>query len=163
MAKFYRTEDRTVLLELFGAGSSVENLKNLKANTTDAAVEKHVPVVTQEGNKITVAVSSVEHPMLPEHYIMGVYIETKKPIDIDKVFELLSNSTGVELYDDIENQVYPMANLFVGDQLVHVGRVRKDLDNPNALSLWVVADQLMKGAAYNSVDIGLKMIEMGLL
>ena len=56
MAKFYRTEDRTVLLELFGAGSSVENLKNLKANTTDAAVEKHVPVVTQEGNKITVAV-----------------------------------------------------------------------------------------------------------
>ena len=55
MAKFYRTEDRTVLLELFGAGS----------------------VVTQEGNKITVAVSSVEHPMLPEHYIMGVYIETK--------------------------------------------------------------------------------------
>ena len=42
MAKFYRSEDRTVLFELFGAGTSVENLKNLKANTTDAAVEKHV-------------------------------------------------------------------------------------------------------------------------
>ena len=81
----------------------------------------------------------------------------------DKVFELLKNSTGVELYDDIKNQIYPMANLFVGDELVHVGRVRKDLDNPNALSLWIVADQLMKGAAYNSIDIGLKMIEMGLL
>ena len=77
MAKFYRSEDKTVLLEVFGAGSSIENLKSLKANTTDAAVEKHLPVVTQEGNKITVAVSSVEHPMLPEHYIMGVYIETK--------------------------------------------------------------------------------------
>ena len=77
MSKFYRTADRTVLLELFGPGESVENLKSLKANTTDAAVEKHVPVVTQEGNKITVVVSSVEHPMLPEHYIMGVYIETK--------------------------------------------------------------------------------------
>ena len=48
MAKFYRTEDRTVLLELFGAGSSVENLKNLKANKTDAAIEKHVQVVTQD-------------------------------------------------------------------------------------------------------------------
>ena len=69
MAKFYRSEDRTVLFELFGAGTSVENLKNLKANTTDAAVEKHVPVVTQDGNKVSVAVSSVEHPMLPEHYI----------------------------------------------------------------------------------------------
>ena len=66
MAKFYRSEDRTVLFELFGAGTSVENLKNLKANTTDAAVEKHVPVVTQDGNKVSVAVSSVEHPMLPE-------------------------------------------------------------------------------------------------
>ena len=72
MAKFYRSEDRTVVLELFGAGSSLENLKSLRANTTDAAVEKHLPVVTQEGNKITVAVSSVEHPMHPENYIMGV-------------------------------------------------------------------------------------------
>ena len=60
MAKFYRSEDKTVLLEVFGAGSSIENLKSLKANTTDAAVEKHLPVVTQEGNKITVAVSSVD-------------------------------------------------------------------------------------------------------
>ena len=45
MAKFYRSEDKTVLLELFGAGSALENIKGLKANTTDAAVEKHVPVV----------------------------------------------------------------------------------------------------------------------
>ena len=73
MAKFYRSEDRTVLLELFGAGSSVENLRSLKANTTDAAVEKHVPVVTQDGNNITVAVSSVEHPML-QSIILWVYI-----------------------------------------------------------------------------------------
>ena len=50
MAKFYRSEDKTVLLEVFGAGSSIENLKSLKANTTDAAVEKHLPVVTQEGH-----------------------------------------------------------------------------------------------------------------
>ena len=96
MAKFYRSEDRTVLLELFGAGSSVENLRSLKANTTDAAVEKHVPVVTQDGNKITVAVSSVEHPMLPEHYIMGVYIETKKP---EAVFTLADGDEFVAAYE----------------------------------------------------------------
>ncbi|NDO42608.1 aspartate-semialdehyde dehydrogenase [[Clostridium] cocleatum] len=111
---------------------------------------------------IKVNATCVRVPVLRGHS-ESVYIETKKPIDIDKVFELLNNSTGVELYDDLENQIYPMANLFVGDELVHVGRVRKDLDNPNGLSLWVVADQLMKGAAYNSVDIGLKMIEMGLI
>ena len=49
-----------------------------------------------------------------------------------------------------------MANLFVGDELVHVGRVRKDLDNPNGLSLWVVADQLMKGAATTLLILDLK-------
>ena len=66
-----------------------------------------------------------------------------------QVFELLSDSHGVDLYDDIENQIYPMATLFIGDELVHVGRVRKDLDNDHGLSMWIVSDQLMKGAAYN--------------
>ena len=93
----------------------------------------------------------------------SVYIETKKPIDIEKAFDLLAHSTGVELVDDIANQIYPMAIDHIGSEKVYVGRVRKDLDNDHALSMWVVADQLMKGAAYNSVDIGLKMIEMGLL
>lgn len=46
-----------------------EEMEVLKANTTDAAVEKHVPVVTREGNKLTVTVGSTEHPMIPEHYI----------------------------------------------------------------------------------------------
>lgn len=111
---------------------------------------------------IKVNATCVRVPVLRGHS-ESVYIETKKPIDLDKVFELLNNSTGVDLFDDLANQIYPMANLFIGDELVHVGRVRKDLNNDHALSLWVVADQLMKGAAYNSVDIGLKMIEMNLL
>lgn len=111
---------------------------------------------------IKVNATCVRVPVLRGHS-ESVYIETKKPIDIDKVFELLKNSHGVDLYDDIANQIYPMATTFIGDEMVHVGRVRKDLDNDHALSLWVVSDQLMKGAAYNSVDIGNKMIEMGLL
>ena len=82
---------------------------------------------------------------------------------MDKVFELLGNSTGIDLCDDLANQVYPMPTSFIGDELTHVGRVRKDLYKDNALSLWITGDQLMKGAAYNSVDIGLKMIELGLL
>ena len=111
---------------------------------------------------IKVNATCVRVPVLRGHS-ESIYIETKKPIDIDKVFELLGNSQGVHLYDDLSTQTYPMPNLFIGDELVHVGRVRKDLNNEHGLSLWVVADQIMKGAAYNSVDIGLKMIEMGLL
>ena len=49
----------------------------LEPNTTDAAQEKHVPVVTREGNTITVTVGSVEHPMLPEHYIQWIVLETE--------------------------------------------------------------------------------------
>ena len=92
-----------------------------------------------------------------------VLLEKHSLFDMDKVFELLGNSTGIDLCDDLANQVYPMPTSFIGDELTHVGRVRKDLYKDNALSLWITGDQLMKGAAYNSVDIGLKMIELGLL
>lgn len=111
---------------------------------------------------IKVNATCVRVPVLRGHS-ESIYIETKKPMDVNKAMELLNNSTGVVLLDDIANQVYPMAVDFIGSEKVYVGRVRADLDNPHALSFWCVADQLMKGAAYNSIDIGLKMIEMGLL
>lgn len=111
---------------------------------------------------IEVNATCVRVPVLRGHS-ESIYIETKKPIDIDKVFDLLAHSTGIDLCDDPAHQVYPMPISFIGDELTHVGRVRKDLTKDNALSLWITGDQLMKGAAYNSVDIGLKMIEMGLL
>lgn len=53
-----------------------EKMTELVANTTDAATEKHVPVVTVEGNTVTAVVGSVEHPMLPEHYIQWIYLLT---------------------------------------------------------------------------------------
>ena len=111
---------------------------------------------------IEVNATCVRVPVLRGHS-ESIYIETKKTIDMDKVFELLGNSTGIDLCDDLANQVYPMPTSFIGDELTHIGRVRKDLYKDNALSLWITGDQLMKGAAYNSVDIGLKMIELGLL
>ena len=54
-----------------------QKMDELVPNTTDAAQEKHVPVVTREGNTITVTVGSVEHPMLPEHYIQWIVLETE--------------------------------------------------------------------------------------
>lgn len=53
-----------------------DEMQLLKANTTDAAKEKHVPAVTVEGNKVVVNVGSVDHPMTPEHYIQFIMIET---------------------------------------------------------------------------------------
>ena len=55
-----------------------EPMQEIVPNTSDGAVEKHVPVVSRDGNKVTVKVGSVEHPMLPEHFIEWVCLETKK-------------------------------------------------------------------------------------
>ena len=55
-----------------------QKMKELVPGSVDAAVEKHVPVVSVEGNKVTVTVSSVEHPMIPEHYIEWVALETRE-------------------------------------------------------------------------------------
>ncbi len=57
-------------------------LNEIVANTTDAATEKHVPVVTVDGNKVSVAVGSVEHPMQEEHFITLVALETKKGFQV---------------------------------------------------------------------------------
>lgn len=137
-----------------------------KFNLDNAYTKEEMKMVNETkkifNKEIKVNATCVRVPVLRGHS-ESVYIETKKKIDINKVFDLLAHSHGVHLYDDIENQIYPMATEFIGDEMVHVGRVRKDLDNEYALSLWIVSDQLMKGAAYNSIDIGNKMIEMGLL
>lgn len=112
--------------------------------------------------KMDINATCIRVPVLRGHS-ESVYIETDKPIVLEEAMDLLAHSTGVELVDDIANQIYPMVINHMGSEKVYVGRVRKDLNKDNALSMWVVADQLMKGAAYNSIDIGLKMIEMGLI
>ena len=59
-----------------------EEMKLVTANTVDAAVEKHVPVVTRDGDKISVKVGSVEHPMLEEHYIASIMLETDRSLQV---------------------------------------------------------------------------------
>jgi superoxide reductase len=53
-------------------------MQELVANTSDGATEKHVPVIEAQGNKVTVKVGSVTHPMLPEHFIQWIYLQTQK-------------------------------------------------------------------------------------
>lgn len=80
MGTFYKDENSgnifQELITLTAQGKTPE-LKDLSANTTDAAQEKHVPVVHITGNTVEVEVGSVPHPMQEEHYITGIYIETK--------------------------------------------------------------------------------------
>lgn len=83
--KFFVCETCGNLVNLMieGGGTLVccgKEMKELVPNTVDAAVEKHVPVVEIEGNKVTVKIGSVTHPMTEEHYIQWIYLETKEGI-----------------------------------------------------------------------------------
>lgn len=83
MLKFFKCEECGPIVEVLGDKVAKlvccgNEMKELVANTTDAALEKHTPVVTVDGNKVTAIVGSVEHPMLEEHFIQWIYLETTK-------------------------------------------------------------------------------------
>ena len=77
---FYKcSECQSVVMELIsGQSAEAKTFQELHANSTDASGEKHVPVLAQDGDKVTVTVGEIEHPMLDEHYIMWIFLETKQ-------------------------------------------------------------------------------------
>jgi aspartate-semialdehyde dehydrogenase len=83
----------------------------------------------------------------------SVYIELKNDYNLDEVKELLSNAPGIVLEDNPEEQIYPLATNSSGKLDVFVGRLRRDLDHPRGLNMWIVSDNLLKGAAWNAVQI----------
>ena len=90
----------------------------------------------------------------------SINIELEKPFEVEDVKKLLSESEGIILQDDPKNNVYPMAVTAKGTNEVYVGRIRRDDSVENGLNIWVVADNIRKGAATNAVQIALKLIEM---
>jgi aspartate-semialdehyde dehydrogenase len=103
-------------------------------------------------DEIQVSATCVRVPVLTAHS-EAVSIETDKEITPEKARELLAAAPGVEVMDDPAANSYPMP-LFVGGQdICYVGRIRSDYSAPNALTFWVVGDQLRKGAATNTVQI----------
>lgn len=80
-------------------------------------------------------------------------IETEKPIDVDRVRALLSDAPGVRVIDDPQNSRYPVPIDVAGTDDTFVGRIRKDPSVKNGLAMWVVADNIRKGAATNAVQI----------
>ncbi|MFC4387452.1 aspartate-semialdehyde dehydrogenase [Gracilibacillus marinus] len=108
---------------------------------------------------INVAATCVRLPFFTSH-AESVYIEiTEDNISVEQIHEALSNADGIVLEDDITNQVYPTPQSASGKSEVFVGRVRKDLDNSRGFHLWVVSDNLLKGAAWNSVQIAESLIK----
>ena len=101
---------------------------------------------------IEIAATCVRVPVLNGHS-QSVHIETREPLNIDAVKECLSEAAGVKLVKGMGSESYPTALDVDGTDPVHVGRVRIDLWNKNRVNLWIVADNLRKGAALNSIQI----------
>ncbi len=101
---------------------------------------------------IQVTATTVRVPVLNSHS-ESVNIETEKKLTAQEVRDILSKAPGVIVMDDPANQVYPLATVASGRWETFVGRIREDISHPSAIDLWIVADNLLKGAAYNAVQI----------
>ncbi len=113
-------------------------------------------------DKIKVSATTVRVPVRTGHS-ESVYVETAKPIEPEKVKALLAKSPGIVLIDDTQKGLYPMPKDVEGKDETFVGRVRKDPYVKNGLWLWVVADNLRKGAAANAVQIAEELVKQGMV
>lgn len=105
-----------------------------------------------EDDTIAVTATTVRVPVFFGHS-ESVNIETREHISADEVRKLLAEAPGVKVMDDVENNVYPLAIDAAGQDLTLVGRIRQDESIPNGINLWIVADNIRKGAATNTVQI----------
>lgn len=113
-------------------------------------------------DSIKVSATCVRIPVLSGHS-ESIYIETKDIAPIDEVKAAISAFPGAILEDDTDHQIYPQAVNAVGKKETFVGRIRKDLDIENGIHMWVVSDNLLKGAAWNSVQIAESLHDRGLV
>ncbi len=101
---------------------------------------------------IRVTATTVRVPVKYGHSV-SINIEFEKEFELDKVYELLESVDGIVVVDDIKNNTYPMAIDVEGKDEVYVGRIRRDYSVDNGINMWVVADNIRKGAATNTVQI----------
>ncbi|MBM7870052.1 aspartate-semialdehyde dehydrogenase [Clostridium pascui] len=108
-------------------------------------------------DNLKITATTVRVPVLNSHS-ESINVELSKDFDIKEVFELFKTSKGIILEDDVANLVYPMPLNSSGKDEVYVGRIRRDFSLDSGLNLWVVADNIRKGAALNAIQIAEYMI-----
>ena len=103
-------------------------------------------------NEIGISATAVRVPIIGGHS-ESINLELENPFEIDDIKKILNNTPGVLVQDEPKTNSYPMPITVNGKNDVFVGRIRRDFSNNNSLNLWVVADNLRKGAATNTVQI----------
>lgn len=166
--------------QLFAERTGDTSVPKVYPYTIDLNVLPHIDVFQENGytkeemkmiketnkimgdDSIKVTATTVRIPTIGGHS-ESVNIEFENDFDLDTVRELLAATEGVVVQDDPANLVYPMPVHAHGKDEVFVGRIRRDGSQPNTLNLWVVADNLRKGAATNAVQIAEYLLKKGLI
>jgi len=166
--------------QLFGERAGDESIAKVYPYKIDLNVLPHIDVFQENGytkeemkmiketnkimgdDSIKVTATTVRIPTIGGHS-ESVNIEFENDFDLDTVRELLAATEGVIVQDDPANLLYPMPIHAHGKDEVFVGRIRRDESQPKTLNLWIVADNLRKGAATNAVQIAEHLAKKGLI
>jgi aspartate-semialdehyde dehydrogenase len=169
--------------------AAMDELKNQHRQIADGeepAVEKfayqlaynvipHIDVFTENGytkeemkmyhetrkimhSDVEVSAMCVRVPALRAHS-EAVWVETERPISVEEALRAFETAEGIVIQDDPANKIYPMPLFAASKDPVYVGRIRKDISNPNGIFFWCVSDQIKKGAALNAVQIAEYLIK----
>ena len=117
-------------------------------------------IMSDESIRLTA--TTVRIPVMGGHS-ESVNIEFENEFDVKDIFDMMNTTKGVILQDDIANQIYPMPMNAHNKDEVFVGRIRRDETQPKTLNMWIVSDNLRKGAATNAVQIAEYLVEAKLV
>ena len=109
---------------------------------------------------VDVSAMCVRVPVMRAHS-EAVWVETERPVSVEEARAAFAAGEGIVLQDEPAKKDYPMPLFVAGKDPVYVGRIRRDIANPNGLTFWVVSDQIKKGAALNAVQIAEYLIKVG--
>lgn len=115
-----------------------------------------------EDDSMGITATTVRIPVVRGHS-ESVNMETEKPLSVEECRKLIDAAPGCKVIDDPSKNLYPLAIYCEGRADTYVGRIRQDESNPNALNMWIVSDNLLKGAALNAVQIAELLVEKKLV
>jgi len=115
-----------------------------------------------DDNTVAVTATAVRIPIVGGHS-EAVNVEFENDFDVEEIKQLLQNTDGVTVQDDINKNSYPMPIYAEGKDDVFVGRIRRDYSQPKTLNMWIVSDNLRKGAATNAVQIAESLIKNNII
>ena len=172
---------RKAMDELLHQTSDILNFKDIKMNVyphqiafnclphidkfmEDGYTKEEIKMVNETikimgDDSIRITATTVRVPVFRGHS-ESINIETEKKLTANKVRDVLSSAPGIIVYDAPEKNVYPLPVYAAGRDEVYVGRIREDHSIENGINMWIVSDNLRKGAALNAVQIAEKLIEM---